>query len=359
MSTQTMSISKAGLSLIQRYEGFRAEPARLPDGRYVVGHGHVRSSPPALPFTAADAAQALLDDLAPIEAMLNHLALAPLSQNQFDALVSFVFSIGQDAFKRSDILRNLNAGQPIAAACAMDAWRKSTALGEAQVIDILVRRRAAEKALFLDIDTIPAGPSVFLRSGLDHAQAVLAAAPIAAAPSLDAPATEHFALAQDNADEAEKLAEILESEPQTAALLRAGDAANDRDDRTFDDVLELTNALTQSGPVDTLGPPANDHGGVNAPLAMPPSGARAATRRPVAAPTDGMESRAFVLLAVAGLALIAMGAWMLFSNQQDNQVWFMVLAAPGVVVTAMAGYALAKAQTKRPSQQLPAEALAG
>jgi lysozyme len=332
MATQAMAISKTGIALIQRFEGFRAEPARLPDGRHVVGFGHVQAAPDAMTRTEAD--EALRADLAPIVALLNQRVLAPLRQNQFDALASFAFSIGAEAFKRSDVLRNLNAGEPIAAACAFDAWRKSEALGDAQVIDVLVRRRAAEKALFLDAETLPAAPSAYLRPIIDHASAILAGAPIAVAPDLDAPAIV-AGLAVDPV--ADRLVDILQSEPSTAMVLSGQPMA---------DVLLLDTPVAEvcdliAAPAAAIEAPMP----ASAPLEAAPEG------------RDEAETRAFLLLGATGLALIVMGAWALFSDA--GQTAFLLFSAPGVVVTAMAGYHLAKALGGRRGQQLPTPAPAG
>jgi hypothetical protein len=80
---------------------------------------------------------------------VNEHVYAPLNQNQFDALVSFTFNIGPRAFKSSPTVRRLNEGRVLEAALAMELWRKADLEGERIVIDALVRRRAAEKALFL------------------------------------------------------------------------------------------------------------------------------------------------------------------------------------------------------------------
>lgn len=324
MSTQ-MTISKVGMALIQRFEGFRADAARLPDGRWVVGHGHVRSSPPATPFNAADAERALGEDLAPVIALLNETLLAPVSQNQFDALASFAFSVGPAAFRTSDVLRRFNAGEPIAAACAMDAWRKSGAMGAPQVIDLLVRRRAAEKALFLDFEGPTSAPSAFLKPYIDHAQAILSAAPIVRAPDLDAPEPTAALMEAAPDETADMLVSILESEPATAALLDPR-----RPVAAMDDVLDLVE----------VAPPAL------------PTAARMES--------DPKEARAFVLLAVAGVAMILIGAFALFGGSDGAQTAFLALAAPGVLVTAMAGYYLAKGQSGRfGGRRLQGAALAG
>lgn len=329
MATQAMAISRTGLNLVKRFEGFRTHGAKLPDGRFVIGYGHVRGALGDGLMTEAEANRILTEDLAAIEGMINALALTPLSQNQFDALTSFAFSIGADAFKRSDVLRYLNAGEPIAAACAMDAWRKSAALGEAQVIDQLVRRRAAEKALFLDDETLAQAPSVFLKPQIDHAQALLSAAAIAPTPDVTAPPS----VTQDSValdDEAERLSAILELEPASAAMLARSAARQDYAD--VGDVLELTHALDR----DTPPTPANDIG-------EPP------TTAPAPVFGHGLDSpqgalSAFLLIAMVGLVLIGIGGWALFTQGEAGQTWFLIFGSGGVVVTAIAGYYFAKAR---------------
>lgn len=320
-TTKDMTVSAAGLALIQRHEGFRTEAALLPDGRFVVGYGQVVSAPPLAPVSQETAEAALRADLQEVEALLHRAILAPVSQAQFDALASFAFSIGPKAFEQSDVLRRLNAGEPIAAAVAMDAWRKSAVMGEPQVIDALVRRRAAEKAMFLEVDAPVAAPSAFLRPALDHAQAILSSADIAQTPDINA------AKAQETVAVAEKLADILESEPATAALLRA------KPTQTEDEpVLETF----------TLPAPAAD-GEVGSVLELTERAPDAAGNSLLGA-IDPKETRAFVLLAAAGLLLIVVGAAVLFSGADGGQTAFLMLSAPGIVIAGMAGYYLARAQ---------------
>jgi len=142
-------VSPAALDLVKGHEGLRRTAARLADGRWTIGYGHTRSAREGATVTADDAEALLLYDLRPVVAAVNAWSFAPLSQNQFDALVAFAFNIGLPAFRTSNVLRRVNAGEPLQAASAMDSWRRAEFEGEAQVIDALVRRRAAEKALFL------------------------------------------------------------------------------------------------------------------------------------------------------------------------------------------------------------------
>jgi GH24 family phage-related lysozyme (muramidase) len=211
----TLAISPIGLALVQEYEGFRAQPAQLPDGDWVVGHGHVRLSQAGGAVTQTEASHLLALDLAPFERLVNSKVIKALTQSQFDGLVSFAFSIGAEAFAQSQVLRRVNSGDFVAAACAMDAWRKSDVGGELEIIGALVARRAAEKALFLKGLALDASPSALMRAKLDHAASILGA------PTRYAPASQFASasLRQLKPDPARRLTEILRSEPATEALL--------------------------------------------------------------------------------------------------------------------------------------------
>jgi lysozyme len=119
----------------------------------------------------ADAEALLFYDLLAVTDAVRDQAHAPLDRNQFDALCAFAFNIGLDNFARSGVLKRLNEGSPILAACAMELWRKAEVGGETIVVDALVRRRAAEKALFLTPvgDAWPTAPSHLLQPQLDKA----------------------------------------------------------------------------------------------------------------------------------------------------------------------------------------------
>ncbi len=169
-----LTASRAALDLIASFEGFRARAAKTPDGRWTLGFGHVATAREGLSVSRAEAEDLLRWDLRPVEDMVRQSALTPLTQNQFDALVSFAFNIGISNFTTSDVLRYLNQGQPIAAALAMHAWRRARVNGRVLVIDALVRRRAAEAALFLEpLGPRPAAPSSVLSPEIDYTAALL------------------------------------------------------------------------------------------------------------------------------------------------------------------------------------------
>ena len=141
--------TRAAIDLIKRFEGFRAKAAELPDGRWTIGYGHTKSARAGAVITEADADALLIYDVAAVTAAINQWVFSPLTQNQFDALTAFVFNIGLPNFRRSSVLRRLNEGSYLQAACAMEMWRTADFEGERIVVDALVRRRSAEMALFL------------------------------------------------------------------------------------------------------------------------------------------------------------------------------------------------------------------
>jgi lysozyme len=161
-------VSRAAIELITRFEGYRRKAAQLPDGRWTIGYGHTLTAREGAEVSEEDAEALLLYDLIAISHGVNEWTYAPLTQNQFDALCSFAFNIGLDSFRGSGVLRRINEGALIQAACAMELWRKVEFEGERIVLDALVRRRAAEKALFLTPEGgWPAAPTPLLKPLLD------------------------------------------------------------------------------------------------------------------------------------------------------------------------------------------------
>jgi lysozyme len=112
---------------------------------WTIGWGHTGAEvKEGLVWTQAKADATLLVDAGDAERSVNSLTKVILSQNQFDALVSFVFNIGHGQFRDSTLLRYLNAGHYEGASDQLLRWNKNngkTMLG-------LARRRLAEKYLF-------------------------------------------------------------------------------------------------------------------------------------------------------------------------------------------------------------------
>jgi lysozyme len=328
------AISDIGLALIREYEGFRETPAQMPNGEWVVGYGHVRTEA-GDDVNEAAAAELLARDLAATECVVNESVRAEITQSQFDALVSFAFSIGAEAFAKSDVLRRTNAGEGIAAACAMDAWRKSDASGELEIIDTLIRRRAAEKALYLKDGAYIAAPSALVRAKIDHAVAILGAPLKYAAPptpkvrvkTIDlAPVVEAEAASEPQAkpSDAQIITAVLRSEPQTEALLLTQIA-------TEDDIIAEEEIVTAHAK----------------PVARSVEAAPAKSFRMSA----GKPGDVFSLgaLSLFGVALIGLGGWTMFAGPANavDVMAGVALVIPGVAATTLAYLGF----TRRPAAQ--------
>jgi lysozyme len=142
-------VTRSLVELVKRFEGLRRRAARLPDGGWTIGYGHVRSAREGAVVSPEDAEALLYYDLSEVAERVDAWTFAPLNQNQFEALTAFAFNIGLENFRESTVLKRVNEGQYLLAASAMELWRKAAFGGEEVVVDALVRRRAAEKAHFL------------------------------------------------------------------------------------------------------------------------------------------------------------------------------------------------------------------
>lgn len=156
-----------------------------------MGYGHVASTQRTSIVTRAQADLLLRYDLNIISEALSGLVYTPLNSNQIDALASFVYNIGLDAFEGSTVLRLINAGALLEAATAMEQWCHATVAGQSQEVDGLIRRRAMEKALFLK----PEGGWVPVPSRL-------------VVPYADAPCLSHDSTADGLVIDVEEIAEV-------------------------------------------------------------------------------------------------------------------------------------------------------
>lgn len=151
-TSQRLKVSREGLLLIKSFEGFRPRTVRRRDGTPVIGYGHVKSARPGATITETEAELLLQYDLLPIVEAINSRVSIPLNQHQFDALASFIFSVGVQRFEGSDVLEQLNAGAPARAAEALSGWPDRVQ----PAVDAPYRRRSAERALF---DAAPDRPA--------------------------------------------------------------------------------------------------------------------------------------------------------------------------------------------------------
>lgn len=145
-----MQVSQAGIDLIKHFEGLRLEAYQDVAGIWTIGYGHTGPDvKEGMTITEAEAESLLRRDLGGFERGVSNAVTMPLGTNQFDALVSLTYNIGVNAFRGSTARRFLNKGDYLGCAEAMTWWNKATINGRKQEVPGLVRRRAAEAALFL------------------------------------------------------------------------------------------------------------------------------------------------------------------------------------------------------------------
>lgn len=148
-------VSSDGLEEIIAHEGEILEVYADPVGLPTLGVGHLltpserRTMPVGTKITRAESRAYLRKDLAKFERCINDAVKVPINQNQFDALVSLAFNIGEANFEKSTVLRLLNKSNYIDAAEAFLRWNKARKNGVLTVLPGLTTRRKRERALFL------------------------------------------------------------------------------------------------------------------------------------------------------------------------------------------------------------------
>lgn len=148
--------SSRGIELIKQFEGLELEAYQDIAGVWTIGYGHTGDVEPGMRISQREADALLQRDLKPRENAADQLSNVNLNQNEFDALVSFIYNVGADAYRRSTARRRLNRNDRMGAADALTWWNKATVSGVLREVAGLTRRRAAERALFLT----PANPPI-------------------------------------------------------------------------------------------------------------------------------------------------------------------------------------------------------
>lgn len=130
--------------MVRQFEGY-AELA-YPDGTYYsIGYGHHGPEVIAgVRMSREEAERVLVSDLESVASKVTSMVAVPLTQGQFDALVSFVYNVGVGAFKKSTLLRKFNAGDYEGAAKQFGRWNKVGGIP----VHGLTRRRDLEELCF-------------------------------------------------------------------------------------------------------------------------------------------------------------------------------------------------------------------
>lgn len=140
-----LTYSKAGLTLTEGFEGDKLTAYRDGGGVLTIGYGHTNGVTEGMVWTQEQADFALRQDTIQAANVVNRLVEIKLTQEEFDALVDFVFNLGPTAFYKSTMLKDLNAGNIEAAADQFHLWDHDAG----KVVAGLLRRRLAEQAEFV------------------------------------------------------------------------------------------------------------------------------------------------------------------------------------------------------------------
>ena len=139
-----MKTSAEGLALIKKFEGLELEAYKCAAGVLTIGYGHTAGVQEGDVWSEAQANEQLEIDMEEYAGYINDLVSCPLSQNQFDALVSWVYNLGPANLKASTLLKKLNAGDYADVPHQIKRWNKAGG----KVLEGLIRRREAEALLF-------------------------------------------------------------------------------------------------------------------------------------------------------------------------------------------------------------------
>lgn len=140
------------IELIKKHEGLRLEAyLPTPNDKWTIGYGHTKTARPGMKITKEVAEELLRQDIAWVEAAIRKHIKVPLNQNQYDAVASLIYNIGEGNFAGSSVCRFINERRYQEAADAFLMWNKqrNKKTGKLGVLKGLTRRRGEERSLFL------------------------------------------------------------------------------------------------------------------------------------------------------------------------------------------------------------------
>jgi lysozyme len=138
------SISKEGIALIKKFEGCETTAYQDSVGVWTIGYGHTKNVCQGDCITQGEADRMLDEEIAEYEGYINDMVKVDLEQNQFDALVAWVYNLGPTNLSQSSLLRELNNGNIAKVPSEMKRWNKAGG----KTLQGLIRRREAESLLF-------------------------------------------------------------------------------------------------------------------------------------------------------------------------------------------------------------------
>lgn len=151
VDVNTLSTSQNGINLIKKFEGFRSAAYKDPGSGNLpitIGYGTTRINGRPIELgtviTKPQAETFLKIDVLQFEASVKKLVKVPVSQNEYDALVSFAYNAGAGNLQGSTLLKKLNQKDYDGASNEFTKWTKAGG----KVLPGLVNRRNAEKSVF-------------------------------------------------------------------------------------------------------------------------------------------------------------------------------------------------------------------
>ena len=139
-----MNISQEGLSLIKKFEGCELEAYKCAAGVWTIGFGSIKGVKQGDTITQEEADNLLLHEMDEYEGYINDAVNVDLNQNQFDALVAWVFNLGPSNLSSSTLLTRINNKDWDDVPAQIKRWNKAGG----KVLQGLIRRREAEALLF-------------------------------------------------------------------------------------------------------------------------------------------------------------------------------------------------------------------
>lgn len=139
-----MNIGTKGLDLIKFFEGLELNAYKCAAGVWTIGYGHTKGVQEGDSISEEQANEMLAEELKEYENYINTLVTVELNQDQFDAMVSWVYNLGGGNLKASTLLKVLNAGDYDGVPAQMMRWNKAGG----KVLEGLTKRRQAEADLF-------------------------------------------------------------------------------------------------------------------------------------------------------------------------------------------------------------------
>ena len=139
-----MKCSQEGLELIKKFEGCKLKSYKCPAGVWTIGYGHTEDVKEGDIVSPQEADKLLRADVFKFEEYVADNVTVKLTQNQFDALVTWTFNLGVGNLRNSTMLKKLNNADYTSVPFEMKRWNKAGG----KTLDGLVRRRQAESLLF-------------------------------------------------------------------------------------------------------------------------------------------------------------------------------------------------------------------